>query len=92
MSEDTISRQAALAYAISGRVRTLPTSEDGENWIRTEDVRQSLLTMPSAEPEIIHCRYCRGWNRENGYCVDFLVTDPNGYCSWGERRDDAETD
>lgn len=47
---DTISRQAAIAYAISGRVRTLPTSEDGENWIRTEDVRQSLLTMPSAEP------------------------------------------
>ena len=48
---DLISRQAAIAYAISGRVRTLPTSEDGENWIRTEDVRQSLLTMPSAEPE-----------------------------------------
>lgn len=48
---DTISRQAAIAYAISGRVRTLPTSEDGENWIRTEDVRQSLSTMPSAQPE-----------------------------------------
>ena len=48
---DLISRQAAIAYAISGRVRTLPTSEDGENWIRTEDVRQSLSTMPSAQPE-----------------------------------------
>jgi len=50
---DLISRQAAIAYAISGRVRTLPTSEDGENWIRTEDVRQSLLSMPSAEPQWI---------------------------------------
>lgn len=48
---DTINREAAIAYAISGRVRTLPTSEDGEDWIRTEEVRQSLLTMPSAEPE-----------------------------------------
>lgn len=46
---DLIDRQAAIAYAISGRVRTLPTSEDGEDWIRTEEVRQSLLTMPSAE-------------------------------------------
>lgn len=42
--------------------------------------------------EVFRCRYCRGWDRENGYCVDFLVTDPNGYCSWGERREDAETD
>ena len=50
---DLISRQAAIAYAISGRVRTFPTSEDGENWIRTEDVRQSLLSMPSAEPQWI---------------------------------------
>lgn len=55
MMTDLIGRQAAIAYAISGRVRTLPTSEDGENWIRTEDVRQSLLSMPSAEPQWIPC-------------------------------------
>jgi len=48
---DLIDRQAAISYAISGRIRTLPTSEDGENWIRTSEVRQSLLTMPSAQPE-----------------------------------------
>lgn len=48
---DYIARQEAIAYAISGSVRTLPTSEDGEDWIRTSEVRQSLLTMPSAEPQ-----------------------------------------
>lgn len=48
---DLIDRQAAIAYAISGRVRTLPTTEDGENWIRTAEVRQNLLTMPSAQSE-----------------------------------------
>lgn len=42
--------------------------------------------------EVFRCRYCSRWNRENGYCVDFLVTDPDGYCSWAERRDDAEAD
>lgn len=48
---DYIDRKAAIAYAISGRIRTLPTSEDGENWIRTAEVRQSLLDVPSAEVE-----------------------------------------
>ena len=47
--DDLISRHAAIAYAISGMVMTLPTRPNGENWIRTEDVRQSLLSMPSAE-------------------------------------------
>lgn len=37
--------------------------------------------------ELVRCWYCRWWNRENGYCVDFLVTDPNGYCSFGERKE-----
>ena len=47
--DDLISRQAAIATAISGRVRTLPTTEDGENWIRVNEVRDSLLSLPSAE-------------------------------------------
>ena len=49
--DDLISRQAAIATAISGRVRTLPTTEDGENWIRVNEVRDSLLSLPSAEPD-----------------------------------------
>lgn len=48
---DLISRQAAIATAISGRVRTLPTTEDGENWIRVNEVRDSLLSLPSAQSE-----------------------------------------
>ena len=51
MKDDTISRQAAIATAISGRVRTLPTTEDGENWIRVNEVRDSLLSLPTAQPK-----------------------------------------
>ena len=43
----TISREAAIAYAISGRVRI----EDGEKWIRVSEVRESLSNMPSVESE-----------------------------------------
>ena len=49
MNNDLISRQAAIDTAISGRVRALPTTEDGEDWIRVNEVRDSLLTLPSAQ-------------------------------------------
>ena len=43
--DDLISRQAAIAYAISGKTREF----DGDKWIRVSEVRESLQTMPSAE-------------------------------------------
>lgn len=43
--DDLISRQAAIAFAISGRTREF----DGDKWIRVSEVRESLKTMPSAE-------------------------------------------
>lgn len=51
--DDLISRQTAIAYAISGRVRTLPTTEDGEDWIRVSEVRESLYAVPSAQTELL---------------------------------------
>lgn len=52
------------------------------------DVVVTAHRQPTADAvEVIRCRYCRGWDRENGYCVEFLVTDPNGYCSFGERKE-----
>ena len=44
---DLISRQQAIAYAISGRTREF----EGEKWIRVSEVRESLKTLPSAQPE-----------------------------------------
>lgn len=38
---DFIRRDAAIAFAISGRTREI----DGEKWIRVSEVRESLLTM-----------------------------------------------
>lgn len=45
MDNNTINRQAAIAYAISGLTREF----EGEKWIRVSEVRESLQTMPSAE-------------------------------------------
>lgn len=81
--DDLISRQAAIATAISGRVRTLPTAEDGENWIRVNEVRDSLLSLPSAQPEIIMCKECKNHN----FCaIEDEARDETFFCKWGERR------
>lgn len=46
--EDLIKRNLAIAYASSGLVRRI----DGEEWIRTSDVKQSLNDVPTVESEV----------------------------------------
>lgn len=45
--QDLISRQAAIGNAISGLTREI----DGEKWIRVSEVRESIKTLPTAQPE-----------------------------------------
>lgn len=70
MDNDTISRQAAIAYAISGKTREF----DGDKWIRVSEVRESLKTMPSVQSErkapvsykeqlSLDCSFCRQHER-----------------------------
>ena len=47
---DLIDREYAIASGCSGRIRALPTTEDGEDWIRVEEVRQSLKSVPVVIP------------------------------------------
>lgn len=47
---DLIDREYAVGSACSGRIRILPTTEDGEDWIRVEEVRQSLKSVPAVIP------------------------------------------
>ena len=45
MNNDLIKRSLAISYAISGLVRRI----DGEDWIRTSEVKQSLNDVPTVE-------------------------------------------
>lgn len=72
--DDLISRQAAIATAISGRVRT----QDGEDWIRVSEVRESLYAAPSAEPtlygyKIEHLAYIARVMEKEGVTADYAV-------------------
>lgn len=37
--------------------------------------------------EVVRCQDCK-WCES---CGEFLTTDENGFCSWGEREEDAKT-
>lgn len=96
---DLISRQAAIASAISGRIRTLPTSENGEKWIRTAEVRQSLLDVPSTEVEPVkHGRWkgkpIAGYSTVRCSVCGEVYTENNGrwlYCpNCGAKMDGIE--
>ena len=48
--------------------------------------------LPSAKPEIIYCKDCKHYEygicKKAGLCVN---KSPNGFCDWGERREEGET-
>ena len=84
--DDLISRQMAIAYAISGLTREI----DGENWIRVSEVRESIKALPSAQSEIIRCKDCKHRYIKNDVwtCPFGLPSGPDGYCSYGERKEE----
>lgn len=55
--------------------------------------RQTLLDLPSAQPEIIYCKDCKhnmNSPEAGNACCDIFygMTDQNGFCHMGERRTD----
>lgn len=51
----------------------------------TEEMADGKFAVIS---ELVRCKECKYWDRDDEYCVDFLTQDKNGFCSWGERRGD----
>lgn len=87
MSEDTISRNAAI--------------DEIARWIGYIDedmisrIQTGLKKLPSAQPEIVRCGDCKYFKVEYGWnCVSYPVCEaspqrivtPDDYCSFAERR------
>lgn len=81
--DDLISREAAIAYAISGLTREI----DGENWIRVSEVRESIKALSSPQSEIIRCKDCKYYKENTLACSRYGLEDDD-YCSWAERKEE----
>ena len=75
---DTISRAAAIEAMRKAKDKS--------------EAHRMLMQLPSAQPEIIHCKDCK-YNPNppecgNAACVLFYgMTDQMGFCHHGERRE-----
>ena len=63
------------------------TTEDRETYIqRFEALRMAIEALQ--EPEIVHCKDCKYWDKEIMYCNHTgMQIEPDGYCVYGERKD-----
>lgn len=96
VSSDCVSRQAAFDEISKQQTYKMFEGEDTV-YFDANDVGSVLVSLPSAQPEIIHCRDCKHhWTHR---CMDSMPTeicdlnqtfyDPNiDFCSLAERRTD----
>ena len=59
-----------------------------ENYIMYDHTLADIDAQPTVDAvEVVRCKDCKYWN--NKYCCDFMIIDSDGFCAWGERREDA---
>ena len=86
---DPIERQDAINEALKCRVIEVTPAH---MLIDKTEMVTKLLALPSAQPEIIHCRECRWRNDQNGSTAwlpcRVIVTPSDFYCGRAERREE----
>ena len=91
--DDLISRQAAID-ALAKFVPYAICDESTESYTNgLTDAYNLILQLPSAQPEIIHCKECKYYRWESDMCDYPYATAQNvvhedDFCSRAERRTD----
>ena len=83
---DLISRQAAIRWV---KTECNPYGKPTLDFESGKKVIEHLEQMPSAQPEIIHCKECKWYNGESNQCNAQICASMRGedFCSKGERRE-----
>jgi len=82
MSDDTISRQAAIDALGEGAMVNYQAAGHNNGLIKAINVIKGL---PSAQPEIIRCKDCRWWDKYGDYDNGYCMAAKHGY--WSEHWD-----
>ena len=75
---DLISRQAAIEAISYSEIAFYPGDNEGDCLRRDSDIKQAIMALPSAEPEIIYCRDCKN------HIDDFFCCKANHHTSDNE--------
>ena len=81
---ELISRQAAIAMCRKPCMRNADCS----------DFEMEIMMLPSAQPEIIRCKDCDWWTKQEdsprGRCALFQIYSTGGwFCGSAERKEDG---
>ena len=97
--QDLIDRQAALdAFGLSEKTRKYGGDHSGYDTRMLYEIQNVLEDLPSAQPEIIHCRDCKHYYfADNRISQEWRYTcgldgdrwRPDSFCSFAERREDG---
>lgn len=86
--DDTISRKAAIDVIEQCKTARTP---DGEIYVAKINALVKIDALPTAQPEIIHCKDCEWWEKQKdslqGRC-ELMQMYPTGawYCGNARRR------
>ena len=85
LETDTISRQDAIEQVCTMLKECFNTGEE-----ELDAIAVTISELPSAQPEIIHCRECKWHNGEINQCNIQICASMRGedFCSMAERRND----
>ena len=96
---DMISRQAAIDALDEEPYVWNDTPEELKVWNMWHRHKDALMSLPSAQPEIIHCRECKyhdkgsnesdSWNLCGYRPWQYVITDDEHYCGYAKRRTDG---
>ena len=49
-----------------------------------------MLSLINDAPEaVVRCKDCQSYTEGSQYCYNDIPSEPNGFCSYGERREDG---
>ena len=57
---------------------------DGSRFVYCDDIEPTADVVP-----VVRCKDCKYFDQAEKYCCDFLTAEEDGFCKWGERRDDG---
>lgn len=63
---------------------------DGRGAIHQINIPLTTFLMDYGFEAVVRCKDCVYWDTTEKVCVDMMTADEDGYCSWGERKEDGK--
>ena len=86
--KEAINILAYNAINATGKLGALPPTARKARYLNEQIKALNMAIEALQEPEIVHCKDCRHWDKEIMYCNHTgMQIEPDGYCVYGERKE-----